>query len=501
MPADISAASDLLGFSPSFLPTIAEGETLFSWCCRFHRLSGNTSAILTSRELFGHPTVGLRRDFPVCLDNFTAITRATIGSSLVVLRERTVFGHYMPFLEETATQQAIRNICSGENMRIKGPIGLLKGNHEVPASLKACAECMDEDRNRIGATIWHLEHQWPSTWVCRRHRSLLRIVSADFHLSRVVRWLLPEDIEVVSWMPSREIEVSHLDRLHRLAEWTRRFATVSDSCFRPNLLRHSYLVKAKSLGWIALDGSLRFRTLCNAFLDAHRGLEVVPGLALLNDVAKVSGGFLGTLLRSYVGHRVPAKHLLLMAFLFESPEEFFAIYEKTGQVHAADGANGLHRQLTDLRVRLASMVENERCSINHAASTLGIPVSMAVRVIQKQQIRYRRRPRVLDSEREIRLVAMLRLGEGRETIATVLGVRRSFIKDYLASHPDLRETWQSTFNRRNRDSHRAHFLTTLSQNPNLPIKRIRRLPKNGFQWLYNNDREWLLQQLPSLWSR
>jgi len=37
--------------------------------------------------------------------------------------------------------------------------------------------------------------------------------------------------------------------------------------------------------------------------------------------------------------------------------------------------------------------------------------------------------------------------------------------------------------------------------PGLPIKTIRRLPKNGSQWLYNNDREWLQEVLPAIWKR
>jgi transposase len=222
---------------------------------------------------------------------------------------------------------------------------------------------------------------------------------------------------------------------------------------------------------------------------------------LLNDVAKNNGGFLGLLLRSYAGHRVPAKHFLLMTFLFDTPEEFEAAYEQARAVFESDGEFGLQRQLTDLRERLTHMVENEGSSINHAAEVLGIPPGMAVRTIRMQDIPYQRRPRVLNAEREAKLVALLKAGEPREAIAVALSIRRSFIKDYLATHEELLSQWQTAYDNRNREAHRTRFLLTLSHNPDLPIKRIRRLPTNGFQWLYNNDREWLLQQLPSLWSR
>jgi hypothetical protein len=492
---------DLFGFTPGFLPSATDGETLFGWCARFHRLSGNTSGGLTSKELFGHLSGAQRSDFPVGLGHFVDVTRGTLGSALAILRERTVFGHFLPFLDQTASLIAIENICNGSTSRIKGPLGLLKGGHEIPLRLKACPDCQDEDLSRLGVATWHLSHQWPSSWVCLRHCRSLRIAVNSFIVQQANSWCLPGDLREKDWQATEAFTPSQSTQLFRLAEWTQHFAAQFDRHYLPHLLRHTYLVSAKARGWIALDGTLRFRTLCNAFLDAYRGLETLPGLELLNDVAKNHGGFLGLLLRSYAGHRVPAKHFLLMTFLFDTPEEFEAAYEQARAVFESDGEVGLQRQLTDLRERLTHMVENEGSSINHAAEVLGIPPGMAVRAIRTQDIPYQRRPRVLNAEREAKLVALLKAGEPREAIAAALSIRRSFIKDYLATHEELLSQWQTAFDNRNREAHRTRFLLTLSNNPDLPIKRIRRLPTNGFQWLYNNDREWLLQQLPSLWSR
>lgn len=492
---------DLLGFSPSFLPAATKDETLYGWCARFHRLSGNTCASLTSKELFGYQSGGQRSDFPLGLDHFADVTHGFLGSALEILQERTVLGHFLPFLSEPAGRIAIQNICSGSTSRIKAPLGLLKGNHEIPVRLKACPSCMSEDRSRLGIATWHLPHQWPSSWICLRHRNVLQIAAEDVISHRNRQWCLPDDLHGEDWQDIPDLGTVSHKKLLRLAEWTRYFAKQKETYFQPHLLRQTYLVKAKTFGWIALDGTLRFRNMCDAFLDGHRGLEFLPGLGLLANVAKTNGGFLGLLLRSYAGHRVPAKHMLLMAFLFEAPEEFEEVYAESRAIFESDGNAGLQRHLTDVRERLVQMVDQQGASINHAAEVLGIPPAMAVRAIQKQNIAYRRRPRVLDAQRETRLVDLLKAGEPRASIATILGIRRSFIKDYLALHEELRSMWQSVFGRRSRDFHRAQFLSILATYPDLPIKRIRRLPMNGFQWLYNNDREWLLEQLPSLWSR
>jgi hypothetical protein len=82
-----------------------------------------------------------------------------------------------------------------------------------------------------------------------------------------------------------------------------------------------------------------------------------------------------------------------------------------------------------------------------------------------------------------------------------LSIRAGFIKDYLFLRPELARKWKEAYLDRQRSDHRKAFLAVLSDNPGLPIKKIRRLPGNGFQWLYNNDLEWLRSVLPAIWRR
>lgn len=97
--------------------------------------------------------------------------------------------------------------------------------------------------------------------------------------------------------------------------------------------------------------------------------------------------------------------------------------------------------------------------------------------------------------------ASMKLGEERELIEQALGLKKTFIKSYLAGHSELRDTWEAVRLIRRRNEYREKFQAVLDQHPSLPIKKIRRLPNNGYQWLYNNDRAWLSENLPSLWRR
>lgn len=137
-----------------------------------------------------------------------------------------------------------------------------------------------------------------------------------------------------------------------------------------------------------------------------------------------------------------------------------------------------------------------------AALTVVTSVTSAARFLDKEGgVKRDCRPRVVGTETEVLLGELLRNGASRKEIATPAGVRRAFIKDYLAEHPDLRKAWETEHRAKETQKHRLQLQAALDNHPGLPIKAIRRLPQNGFQWLYNHDREWLQDVLPAIWKR
>lgn len=145
-------------------------------------------------------------------------------------------------------------------------------------------------------------------------------------------------------------------------------------------------------------------------------------------------------------------------------------------------------------------MESEHRSDNAAAAEIDIPPTQAIRHLQKQGITYQSRPRIQDQVKS-RLEALLKTGVARNMIAETLNIRKGYIKDYLAKKPRLRHVWEKAHGDQLASADREHFLKLLEDNPGAPIKRIRRIPKSGFEWLYRNDRDWLANILPSVWRR
>jgi hypothetical protein len=224
-------------------------------------------------------------------------------------------------------------------------------------------------------------------------------------------------------------------------------------------------------------------------------------MVFLEEAKELNGGFIGLAFRQYPGQRHPIKHIYLMAFLFETESEFLALYKKTSAVLDEDGEQGVQNMLKKPQTDLLSQITVDGVSVNAASISLGVAPTQSIRLLKKLGVSYGCRPRVLTSQLKKKLDKMLRAGDDREVIATSLNIRKAFIKDYLANHKNLRTAWNKAHTTRVTNRYREHFQRVLEDNPGVPIKRIRRISGNGFEWLYRRDREWLETKLPAIWQR
>lgn len=492
--------TDLFVSSWDALPGIQASETLYSWCARFHLLSGSSRARSTSQLLFGHPSIGLHHDFPGRLDHYGAVTKHFLGTADEVSRRRTQYGLFAPFLGESVGQSLLEAMRTGSGTSVRKRLGVFRSGLGASTPLKACRQCIEEDRVTTPAAWWRMEHQWLPVMVCLRHRVPLVAAVADFYAPFPKDWHLPGGLSHDAWTTAR-LTNEQYDRLANVAQWTEFVTAASTLRFDAELLRYTYHLRAKARGWVAFDGSLRFHLLRDEFRKTYREVEILDGVAFLRSTTGVNGGFLSHLLRECPGIRHPQKQIFLMAFLFDDPSHLLQMYESAKDAAATDGLDSLRKLLTDTRMHLKELVATEGRSVNSACLELDVPPSLAIRHLKLEGVEYSRRPRVLTPELQDRLNVLLMSGESRNQIASALGIRKSFIKDYLAERPELRLAWKQADVAKRRAHYRAHFLLLLEEHSGVPIKRIRRISGSGFEWLYRNDLEWLKIHLPGIWHR
>lgn len=211
----------------SFLPSIEDDETLYSYCSTTHALSGCRSSEKTSMHLLGIAHGAKQHDLPSRVPQGLLQGDGSTRDVLACLRRHTVAALYLPFLSELEQLDAAARFARGEQharRRLDGSSRSLRAPH----ALKACATCVAEDKARIGRAYWHVVHQLPSCLNCPRHEEAL--VSRG---TRLRTWCLP-DLLVGRVTP--RAEVSSLNSAHQLiscvTEELRRASTVDTVSLR-----------------------------------------------------------------------------------------------------------------------------------------------------------------------------------------------------------------------------------------------------------------------------
>jgi hypothetical protein len=384
--------------------------------------------------------------------------------------------------------------------KLKTDLGLMPSRIGAAHPLKACRECAAEESHRLGFAMWHAEHQWPSVWICRQHSAFLQALRNEKQLKSLRRYELPDDVHKDEW-PTTEFSAPGAKKLLlKLSTFSNDLiGGKTPARYRPEIVRYAALTAAAKRQWIAPDGSMRFHQIRDAFMDYYRGLESVPGLGFLITVEKDHGGPLGTMLRQYNGVRHPLKQILLICFFFESQSAFHDAYQSA--IAEMEGGNvsrfGVPPNL-EWRKRLKRMVEVERKSMNQAATSLGIPLPLAIRWANKDGINYNRRPRILTVETEKALRDLILTGMAADEIVRIAGVKRSFLRSFLAKDFPLRDIWRGKMFEKQRESRRRAFLVLLEKQRGLPMALLKRIPGNDFAWLSRNDHDWLSRNLPHL---
>lgn len=482
------------------IPYALPDETLFSWCARFHHLNLGHDSRETSRMLFGHPRAGLRHDIPFALTEFERRTDGHLGPSVEILHQRTIFGFYAKFLPPTVAFSVEQLFLGTKHSFGRGKLGLKKTDQNRSSQLRFCQACLTEQQIQHSHSWWQLAHQLPTAFACTDHSLPLQIYQVEKYRGISRDFQLPALGAGSS--AAMHIPLAVRQRLDEITKWGSRIWRDERLRLTDDILRWCYRLRAKERGWVAFDGSLRMQEMRDAFVSYYGETIEHFDADLLGDLAGVNGGFLAYLFRQAPSRRHPLKHVVLMNFLFERFELFEEVFHRVRQTLDFEGPLGCEMQLRSNQVELIQMVTDFGQSLSKAASALDTSVTSAARFIDKQGgIPRNRRPHIIGKTKEVVLRQLLHQGISRNEIAEKAGVRRSYIKDYLAKHPELKLLWESANNAKEKEKHRAQLQSTLEAHPGLPIKAIRRLPQNAFQWLYNNDRDWLREILPAIWKR
>jgi hypothetical protein len=475
-------------------------ETLFSYCSRHHRLSGNSKSSDTCLQLFGHRFAGSQHDLSSRLDEFSARTRGALGTARHIALNRTLLSFLLMFKHQADWDEAIEQLRSHGVGSLKYRLGLLTSGFRANHPLKACSECSAEDLKLCGTTFWHLAHQFPSVFVCPTHG----IALAEYQLKAngVGRflWHLPDNVAATDgrFVDPKRPDLAELRQLASLTNSAVEFS--KQHRFDMERLRWCYRSALFERGFLTSGGNLRARKAAGRFCEEMVFISRVPEFEAILTNPNRAAPQLSKILFHPSRQTYPIRHLVIIQWLFGDWDTFFTAYSKA-QDHAHElvahdeGAVGRRRVTDDVSLLNAvrAKLVDEGTSLRLCARDLKIDLKSVMVVAAKLGVTIARRPKKLTLDIRRKLTRDLEGGVEKKIAAAKFDVSVQTVTTTLQTEPGLSAKWHSARRLLARLKNRADWQRAIDANGSFSIKQLRITQPSAYAWLYRNDRQWLAE--------
>lgn len=485
----------------SWLP----GETLFSLVSRHHLFRANPTSAATCEQFFGHPRAGTQHDLPSCLSEFATRTSGRFGTADDIACRHTLLAYYSGFASDDEIRYLVGQMAGHSVAHLKLRLGILTSRFRAHHPLKACPACVVDDRAMFGWSYWHLEHQFPGVWVCRRHNQLLQESNLKANGVRRFLWHLPSEM---AWSRSGEcadIPPATLNSLRALTDTVLQLVNLAtDKKVNLQSAHEIYRMELAQRGWMTSGGSLRMPQIVASFLEHVRPLRTIAELQTLPQTPQEARGQLGRILRPPRSGTHPLRHAVMCQWLFggvrplAEPEFEIANSRTASGFVVLSGPLGRKRKSdSGLRQQLAGLLTNRGMSLRQVSAMLDIDVATAIAWATAAGIRVNRRPQKLAGFIRQAAINALAQGADKAAVARDTGVSIGTITRLLFGEIGLHEKWQSARHTAVQQRMRQIWQETESTYSGLGIKYFRSLCPAAYAWLYRNDREWLNAHKPA----
>lgn len=491
-----------LGLPQSWLPD----ETLFSFCSRYHHVSGHRLAAQSCKALFGTHRAGSGHDIPAHVQTLVDRINGSLGTAREILLARTLLPFYFPFHQNHRCTNWLDQMSAGSSSTLKAQLGLAASQFGAAHPLKACPDCIREDAREHGVAYWHVAHQVPGVLVCPLHRSALLTATDKVSGQDRFGWVLPTQARMQTVIHTHQLGGGELLLAQAsLALWK---LPVSFT-FAPDKLNSLYQAKLVACGYVRphlvrVDHQAFEQSLAE-LLAATSTARYWPWLNAPENLPT----FARRLLR--MGHPAsprfsnhPLNHLVLMLLLFGSWEAFWAEY----QAPASDtpetqapleqsmplSAPAARDPKTRQRTLLLEHVSGGQ-SVSRSADLTGVSVATAMAWLSSEGIQSPRRPKILKAELRSSLITELKRGTDKRNAASLFGISVETVTRVLLTEPGLHNQWLASRFTQAQVRSRKAWSTAQQALPEASSNEWRKWATAAYAWLYRNDRLWLQRSI------
>lgn len=458
------------------LPQSLPDETVCSRLIRYRLCSGKIQSQFL-RPLFGKHKIVLHPYLTAYLED---IARTFGEDADNIIEKQTlfpIFAFYLPQYSEAIKQAQLGN--NGALVLRECQLPSFKG--KVPFVIKSCPICVKQDIYDHGVAYWHRTHQIPGITACAKHKVLLTQIDLGA-LLRLHYDFLPQLTQDIVSAPKKEILLANFSvELLSLLETSNRIIPMTEI----------YRDKLAKLGFVTKQARIRREKLMKCFVDfwqdlTRRSNSIFP--ASFNDY-----GFLRGLLDNKSPQH-PFKHLLFASWLFDSPDELFLTLEPESERKTV--CNNLNlNEPKDLEISILNLLQSgysqaevsrltgkSRCYLKRIAALNGTNLNL--------------HPKSLTTSVKKEILQFAESGVHRALIASKLNISIGSVEQEISNCPGLVKRRKRCHFESKRRKCRVKIAQYIRINPHVLRKDVKQYCNAEFYWLYQNDRNWLEENLP-----
>lgn len=471
-------------------------ETLFSWCSRYHQLSGNGLHSTTSMQLFGDARAGLAHEFPTRLEVLAQRSTGAMGSAREIVHRMTVLPFYLPFKPGDLGEMAEGALVGDGIRHLKYRLGLLTSGLGANHPLKSCPRCVEEDCAVYGWTFWRRSHQLPGVWICPNHQVGLTVYPARLRQLFRTEWALPSPNAHASsqCIKSSVVDPAVLAWLTKLGQLSVELLSYAPGQFSdaPTLAK-TLRRRLSSHGLAGTSGRIAWQKIAPRFEELIPILTKLPGLNHEANSALLKNQLQRALCGRAVSH--PLRMLVWITTWFSDLEDFRQEYEILDDRTCIGNETGSSQLPDNTKITehhgLLSEVREGTVSVSAAALRAGVSYSTMACWAAKMDVFLQRRPKRLDAACWNSAVEMLSKGALKSEVASACDISQVTVTRILRNVPGLQELWHRTRFNRSRACARDAWSAIAGSHPYLGLTALKDLEPSAYAWLYRNDRLWL----------
>lgn len=240
----------------AYFPSLYPDEIIYSGIARYHLMSGNRTQKQTIFDLFGSRFVCATADLPSHLSTL-ADRSGNVYTTDELIKNHTLYPYYTSYVSEDKAKELYRLMAEGTDRgKAHVLLGIPASSIKLPANLKYCSKCYQDDVKKYGDPFWHRSHQIPGVLVCPTH----------------MHWLIHSEVPYTT--RDQKFGFHPLSKVQQARE-SKANKVIHDICYRIAkrseilLYQSNDYIDLKSLirsEYITNDGRIRFRRLLDDFI-------------------------------------------------------------------------------------------------------------------------------------------------------------------------------------------------------------------------------------------